>query len=369
MADISKIKLPDGTTYNVKDSVSGYTSNTGTVTKVSTGAGLTGGDITTSGTVKCDLKSETKSTLTAASKGSTSSREYAVGLDKNGDLSVNVPWKDTLISSNSDIEFTCTLSDTTNTWEGTLVNDYLPLTGGSLTGDLTIEKANPVYITKKTNFTVDTSANNGLSSDTTSMTNHSDSTGYYFSRFRGSAYSDGRVASLIDARNMKTDGTRVSNYLSVGVNKDGTRYFAMPNDADGDARAAFRDAIKIQDTPTTSLSNGTATSVATATDVTLNSRTLDAGVWIIIYKVTFGANATGYRRAYWANSDTSTTAQYQSRLTQPAVNSSSVDTEITMTNVVNLSSSTTLYLRCRQNSGSTLSCTGAIRCVRLNPIS
>lgn len=71
------------------------TANTGTVTKVSTGAGLTGGDIQTSGTIKCDLKSETKSTLAAAAKGSTASREYAVGLDKNGDLSVNIPWTDT----------------------------------------------------------------------------------------------------------------------------------------------------------------------------------------------------------------------------------------------------------------------------------
>lgn len=71
------------------------TDNTGTVTKVSTGAGLVGGDVTTTGTIKCDLKSETKSTLVATSKGSTASREYAVGLDKNGDLSVNIPWTDT----------------------------------------------------------------------------------------------------------------------------------------------------------------------------------------------------------------------------------------------------------------------------------
>ena len=70
------------------------TSNTGTVTKVSTGAGLTGGDVTTTGTIKCDLKSETKSTLEAASMGSTANKQYAVGLDKNGDLSVNIPWTD-----------------------------------------------------------------------------------------------------------------------------------------------------------------------------------------------------------------------------------------------------------------------------------
>ena len=34
MANISKIKTPDGTTYNVKDSVSGYTTNTGTITGI-----------------------------------------------------------------------------------------------------------------------------------------------------------------------------------------------------------------------------------------------------------------------------------------------------------------------------------------------
>lgn len=86
--DVSLVTTGEKYTWNSK------TSNTGTVTKVSTGAGLTGGDITSTGTIKADLKSETKSTLEAASKGSTANREYAVGLDKNGDLSVNVPWTD-----------------------------------------------------------------------------------------------------------------------------------------------------------------------------------------------------------------------------------------------------------------------------------
>ena len=70
------------------------TSNTGTVTSIATGAGLVGGTITGSGTIKADLKSETKSTLEATSMGSTANKQYAVGLDKNGDLSVNIPWTD-----------------------------------------------------------------------------------------------------------------------------------------------------------------------------------------------------------------------------------------------------------------------------------
>lgn len=64
---------------------------TGTVIKVSTGAGLTGGDITTSGTIKAKLKSETKLTNDSAAATETSGRVYPVALDKSGNLAVNVP--------------------------------------------------------------------------------------------------------------------------------------------------------------------------------------------------------------------------------------------------------------------------------------
>ena len=148
MADISKITLPSGDTYNVKDAsavtnitrsgttftatkrdgttftftqkddnttyeskaaASGgtavslvttgekytwnsKTSNTGTVTKVSTGAGLTGGDVTTTGTIKANLKSETKLTNDAVTTTEVADRVYPVALDKSGKLAVNVPW-------------------------------------------------------------------------------------------------------------------------------------------------------------------------------------------------------------------------------------------------------------------------------------
>ena len=77
------------------DLANGKTANTGTVTKVSTGAGLTGGDITTTGTVKANLTSETKLTNAAADGTETSGRVYPVRLDKNGKLAVNVPWTNT----------------------------------------------------------------------------------------------------------------------------------------------------------------------------------------------------------------------------------------------------------------------------------
>lgn len=78
-----------------------YTNNTGTVTSVGTGVGLTGGTITGSGTIKANLKSETASTLASTAMGSTSSRQYAVGVDKDSYLSVNIPWTDTTTKSAS----------------------------------------------------------------------------------------------------------------------------------------------------------------------------------------------------------------------------------------------------------------------------
>lgn len=47
---IEKIHL-NNVEYNLKDNISGYTTNTGTVTQISTGTGLSGGPITTSGTI------------------------------------------------------------------------------------------------------------------------------------------------------------------------------------------------------------------------------------------------------------------------------------------------------------------------------
>lgn len=94
---------------------SGYTTNTGTVTSVATGAGLTGGTITGTGTVKADLASETLSSLASASITATTGRQYAVGLDSNGKLSVNVPWSGgtsatiltaTLAASSTTVTFT-----------------------------------------------------------------------------------------------------------------------------------------------------------------------------------------------------------------------------------------------------------------------
>lgn len=64
----------------------------GTVTSVGTGVGLTGGSITSSGTIKAKLRSETALTNDSAAATETSGRVYPVAVDKSGYLAVNVPW-------------------------------------------------------------------------------------------------------------------------------------------------------------------------------------------------------------------------------------------------------------------------------------
>lgn len=86
------VAVPTKTSDLTNDS--GFTTNAGTVTSVAMGAGLSGGTITESGTISAALQDDTPSTLTATAMGSTANRQYAVGLDANGDLSVNVPWTD-----------------------------------------------------------------------------------------------------------------------------------------------------------------------------------------------------------------------------------------------------------------------------------
>ena len=76
------------------DLAASKTANTGTVTSVATGVGLTGGTITGSGTLKAKLRSETALTIDSAAATTTSGRVYPVAVDKSGYLAVNVPWTD-----------------------------------------------------------------------------------------------------------------------------------------------------------------------------------------------------------------------------------------------------------------------------------
>lgn len=91
----SDTNLITGRTLYYQLAKKGYTTNTGTVTSVGTGVGLTGGAITTSGTIKANLTSDTALTNAAQSVTESASRVYPVRIDKNSKLAVVVPWTDT----------------------------------------------------------------------------------------------------------------------------------------------------------------------------------------------------------------------------------------------------------------------------------
>lgn len=74
------------------------------ISSITAGAGLLGGTITSSGTIKCNLNSENLSSLTSTPMGSTPDRQYAVGLDKNGKLSVNIPWAGSTYTANNGVK-------------------------------------------------------------------------------------------------------------------------------------------------------------------------------------------------------------------------------------------------------------------------
>lgn len=121
----------------------GYVTSSG-VTSVATGAGLTGGTITGTGTIKAYLKSETKATYNSTTVTNTSSRQYAVTPDKTGYLSVNVPWTDThrVIKVNS----TQALASNTTALNLIAGNNVSITDGGS--GSVTIAATDTTYSSK-----------------------------------------------------------------------------------------------------------------------------------------------------------------------------------------------------------------------------
>ena len=84
MANISAIKLPNGTTYNLKDSISGYTTNTGTITQVKTTAGAHTTINVSSGAATFNVPTKT-SHLTNDSGFLTSHQDISGKVDKTGD--------------------------------------------------------------------------------------------------------------------------------------------------------------------------------------------------------------------------------------------------------------------------------------------
>lgn len=120
---IDKPTIPDTNTV----SNWGFTKNKGTVTNVSAGRGLIGGDITSTGTIECNLVDFTQNASAASASGSDdNNRLYPVSLDKNGKLSVKVPWVKVSLSGDN-AELNEALS---NYITKTDIDNYIPTLNG-----------------------------------------------------------------------------------------------------------------------------------------------------------------------------------------------------------------------------------------------
>lgn len=110
------------------------------VTSVATGIGLTGGPVTTTGTIKANLKSETALTADSETITNTTGRTYAVSADHSGYLAVNVPWTDTntevnVVESTAKSYLLGTTTSPTSTATGTTAtaNTGVYVTNGTIT--------------------------------------------------------------------------------------------------------------------------------------------------------------------------------------------------------------------------------------------
>ena len=114
---------------------------------------------------------------------------------------------------------------------------FVSKSGDTMTGNLLIQTASPFVRLQDNNLTVDTSSNNGLTAETSANMLARDTAGQFFGRSRALAKTDGSIEFQLTARNMNTSGSRITNGFSVGVKKDGTKYYSV------DDAAAFRSAI------------------------------------------------------------------------------------------------------------------------------
>ena len=117
------------------------TSNLGTVTSVTAGAGLIGGTITETGTIKANLASETQFTNSVISEGAeVSTRIYPIRLDRNGKLAVNIPWTDTTYESRMEAsegtEVSLVTSGEKYTWNHKIDQSSIGVSGGVASLDL-----------------------------------------------------------------------------------------------------------------------------------------------------------------------------------------------------------------------------------------
>lgn len=118
---------------------------------------------------------------------------------------------------------------------------FVSKSGDTMSGNLIVEKSNGEFRLKNPNVTINTTANNGVTSSQTEGVMVKDSANNDVTRFIAVQETNGDIIAQIAAFNKKTDGTATNNYINATVKKDGTRTYTV---ADPEA---FRSAIGLGD--------------------------------------------------------------------------------------------------------------------------
>lgn len=159
---LNQVKL-NGTVYDIKDTTSGYTTNTGTVTGVTAGTGLSGGTINSSGTISLDttraLSTSDIDTGTDTANKLVSAKTISDAIDNaiSGIPTVDEKVKQTSINTNSNypilLKKSANATEETNTVNATNLTSGTAISINPSTGDLNVVKINGQTVGSSPKFT------------------------------------------------------------------------------------------------------------------------------------------------------------------------------------------------------------------------
>jgi hypothetical protein len=212
---------------------------------------------------------------------------------------------------------------------------YLRLTGGTLSGSLTIQKSSGVtgVFAERTDKGVKISLEVGSSGNNHGIYSYKDG--------RWIIYNDANGVTRLPSATITTVSSTTANLTTANITTANITNSNLTN-----APTVAGHSSKVGTIKTANLSSNT--TIATATNKAIVSISLEAGTWIIVARGRFSANATGYRHI----NISTTSADNGVHIQVPAV--SGAVTQLSVTRIVSISSTTTFYMNAYQNSGSTL---------------
>ena len=226
---------------------------------------------------------------------------------------------------------------------------FVSKSGDTMSGDLTVEKSNGDFVSKNPNITINTSANNGVTSSQTEGFMIKDSANNNIARFISVQETTGDVLAQMAAFNKKTDGTATTNYINVTIKKDGTSSYTVSDPA------AFRSAIGAASNDLTTIGNMAAVSVATSTPTLIYSQVFSKGIWLLHFIANWDKKSGGIRAAIISTNPNATIngARADENIVD-AGNNAAFDWFHGHMKIIELTSDTTIYFKVYQNSGDAL---------------